>query len=94
MQHFIELISSNTGLHIREQDRESVYKKNYARMKALKISVADEYYQLLKSTNYQSNLPTQTIGEREWRELIPSRVQMCHFELFLELLLSSFWSCS
>lgn len=69
MQHFIELISSNTGLHVREQDREALYKKIYARMKLLKISVADDYYQLLKNSNYQSNFSTKTIGEREWREL-------------------------
>jgi chemotaxis protein methyltransferase CheR len=69
MQQFIQLISTNTGLHIREQDRDSLCKKNYARMNFLKFSVSEQYYQLLKTANEQSNSPQGTLSEHEWREL-------------------------
>lgn len=69
MQQFIQLISTNTGLHIREQDRNSLCKKIYARMKFLKFTVPEQYYQLLKTGNEQSNSQRQIISEREWREL-------------------------
>lgn len=69
MQQFIQLISTNTGLHIREQDRDSLCKKIYARMKFLKFTVPEQYYQLLKTGNEQSNSQRGTLSEREWREL-------------------------
>jgi chemotaxis protein methyltransferase CheR len=70
MQQFIQLISTNTGLHIREQDRDSLRKKIYGRMKLLKLSVPQQYYQLLKTGNEQSNSPQGTLSQHEWRELV------------------------
>lgn len=69
VQQFMQLISTNTGLHIREQDKEDLCKKIYARMKLLNFSVPAQYYQLLKTGNDQRNSPLETLREREWREL-------------------------
>lgn len=77
--NFTELISINTGLHIRKQDQENLCEKIYARMKLLKISVPSEYYQLLKYCNYYNSSQKQSTcnynkqikeSEREWKELI------------------------
>ncbi len=72
MQQFIQLISANTGLHIRRQDREALCKKIYVRMKLLKLAEPENYYQLLNTVNYQNNSPTLHFGEceSEWRKLI------------------------
>ncbi len=61
IQPFIELIGVQTGLHIREQDRENLIQKIGVRMKARKLSLAEMYYQLLRSDTYESHL--------EWQEL-------------------------
>ena len=69
MQHFIQLISTNTGLHIREQDKEDLCNKIYSRMKVLNLSVAERYYQLLETGKEQSGYFQETKREDEWREL-------------------------
>lgn len=69
LQRFIQLISNNTGLHIREQDKASLSQKIYARMKLLKLSVPDQYYQLLESENDKNSCHLETRGASEWREL-------------------------
>lgn len=69
MQQFIQLISTNTGLYIREQDKDSLCKKIYARMKFLKFTLPEQYYQLLKTGKEQSNSQREILSEREWREL-------------------------
>jgi chemotaxis protein methyltransferase CheR len=61
IQQFIQLISTHTGLHIREQDREALCKKIWARMKLLNLSVAENYYQLLQ-TGKHHNSPSQTLA--------------------------------
>lgn len=68
MQRFIQLVSTNIGLHVREQDREILFKKIYARMKLLNLSVPEQYYQLLKTEN-NNNSSQDTLSQREWKEL-------------------------
>lgn len=61
LQQFIQLIATNTGLCIREQDKQSLAQKILSRMKSIKIAIPEIYYQLLESnTEY---------GQREWQEL-------------------------
>lgn len=62
MQNFIQLISANTGLHIREKDRDDLRKKIYTRMQALKISSTEQYYQLLNSV--------EKSHDSEWQQLL------------------------
>lgn len=69
LQHFIQLIAIHTGLHIREQDRQTLVKKIYARMKLLNISLPEDYYQLLNASNSQSSSHEETASDREWKEL-------------------------
>lgn len=79
MQDFIQLISANTGLHIRQQDQQDLWKKLYARMKSLKLSAPEQYYQLLKTSTthkpvgtsaHSTDSPwTQAECDREWQEL-------------------------
>lgn len=81
IQDFIQLISNNIGIHIREQDKQDLSKKLQKRMKLLKLSVPEQYYQLLKTPNYQSRSPEQILThataplwtsverDREWEEL-------------------------
>jgi len=68
LQHFIQLIATHTGLHIREQDRQALAKKIYARMKLLNISSLENYYQLLNASNSNSS-HGETPSDREWKEL-------------------------
>ncbi|MBD2183030.1 tetratricopeptide repeat protein [Planktothrix sp. FACHB-1355] len=68
IQRFVELISSNTGLHVREQDRENLAKIIWARLKILRLSTPEDYYQLLQP-HTDSNAVEDTLPEREWREL-------------------------
>ncbi len=56
---FVQLIAEHTGLHVREQDRASLSQKLQARMKSLKISLPEKYYELLARAD----------SEGEWREL-------------------------
>ncbi|MCL1472801.1 CheR family methyltransferase [Argonema antarcticum] len=69
IQRFIGLISINTGLHVREQDRESLAKTIWARLKLLRLSSPEDYYQLLKPHPEQNESFEDTPREREWREL-------------------------
>ncbi|PLZ98829.1 chemotaxis protein CheR, partial [Fischerella thermalis CCMEE 5328] len=46
---FIRLITKHTGLKIRERERESLIKKIFLRMKALKIFSPEIYYKVLAS---------------------------------------------
>ena len=62
LQNFIQLIADYTGLHIREQDYDSLYKKIFVRIKSLKLSSPEQYYQLLASQNQTS--------KDEWEKLI------------------------
>lgn len=70
LQLFIELISTTTGLHVREQDKENLAKKIWGRVKYLKLSKPEEYYQILIGKGQQGKLASQTLCDREWKELI------------------------
>lgn len=69
LDRFIELISTNTGLHVREQDKESLAKKIWMRLKLLKVSQPEEYYQILAANTEINDFSGQALREREWREL-------------------------
>lgn len=80
LQDFMQLISANTGLHIREQDKRDLSEKLHKRMKLLKLSAPEQYYQLLNTCNYHNSLGqtltdsralhwTNTERDREWEEL-------------------------
>jgi chemotaxis protein methyltransferase CheR len=62
LQRFVQLIASHTGLQIRDNDRKALAQKLDTRMKSLKISQAEVYYQLLEANTENS--------EREWRQLV------------------------
>ncbi|MBD0302861.1 MAG: chemotaxis protein CheR, partial [Tolypothrix sp. T3-bin4] len=51
---FIRLIAQHTGLEIRERDQADLSEKIFVRMKALNISFAEDYYQLLESSSQES----------------------------------------
>lgn len=61
IERFLQLISSQTGWYIRNQDRDSVCQKISTRVKILKLNKLDDYYQLLKRDTTES--------EKEWQEL-------------------------
>lgn len=61
-EQFFNLITSTTGLNIREQDQDAICRKLYYRIKSLHFSRPEDYYQLLISRTLQS--------QQEWRELI------------------------
>ncbi|WP_017721190.1 CheR family methyltransferase [Kamptonema formosum] len=69
IHEFAKLICSHTGLNIREQDRETLRKKIWTRMKALKFSAAEEYYKLLAAGTVPTNGQDACAGECEWKEL-------------------------
>jgi chemotaxis protein methyltransferase CheR len=50
LQNLIELIARHTGLNIREQDKQALVNKVFARMQALKLNTPEQYYQLLDSS--------------------------------------------
>jgi|JI91814CRNA_FD_contig_81_744112_length_4278_multi_3_in_0_out_0_1 chemotaxis protein methyltransferase CheR len=62
LQKFIDLISQYTGLQIRPQDRQLFSQKLGVRMKSIKMSKPEKYYDLLEYPSPQS--------QKEWRELI------------------------
>jgi len=62
LQNFIQLITDYTGLHIREQDYDSLCHKIFVRIKSLKLSSPEQYYQLLEIQNKTSKY--------EWEKLI------------------------
>lgn len=69
LQRFTQLIATQTGLHIREQDRQTLAKKIYTRMKLLNISSPENYYQLLNASNSKTSARAETPSDREWKEL-------------------------
>lgn len=70
MQNLIQLISTQTGLQIREQDQKDFCNKIYLRMKVLKLNTPEEYYQLLlsNSSKYANSYIENT--KNEWKELL------------------------
>ncbi|MCT7949185.1 chemotaxis protein CheR [Ancylothrix sp. C2] len=68
VQKFIDLIGINTGLQIRAQDTEGLRSKIYMRMRALNLSDAQSYYELLSRVpDWQTWNILET--ENEWKEL-------------------------
>ena len=64
-----QLICFYTGLNIREQDRDALRKKIWTRMKKLKLSAAEEYYNLLEAGTVPKNGQDACASECEWKEL-------------------------
>src|SRR5262245_32194583 len=62
LHHFTKLIAAQTGLHIRQQDRETLRKFIALRLQSLKYSAPEQYYQLLETHTPESH--------REWQEMI------------------------
>ncbi|MDY7006039.1 MAG: CheR family methyltransferase [Cyanobacteriota bacterium] len=62
LQKFIQLIAGYVGLQIREQDYDGLCNKIFVRIRSLKLSGPEQYYQLLKSQNQTS--------KNEWENLI------------------------
>ncbi len=62
LQKFIQLIADYTGLHIREQDYDNLCNKIFVRIKLLKFSSPEQYYQLLVNQNKTS--------KDEWEKFI------------------------
>ena len=73
VHRFIQLICRNTGLHIREEDKNILSKKLWQRMKCLRISNPEDYYLFLASKNESKaaqDKPEQFSAEQEWKELV------------------------
>ena len=71
MQNLIQLISTHTGLQIREQDQKDFCNKIYFRMKVLKLNTPEEYYQLLLSnSNNSASSYIEKNTKNEWKELL------------------------
>ncbi|MBW4681546.1 MAG: tetratricopeptide repeat protein [Microcoleus vaginatus WJT46-NPBG5] len=68
-EQFIKLISATTGLYVREQDRDALQKKILLRMRLLKLSAPEEYYQLLEAGTNPINTRDAAHSEYEWKEL-------------------------
>lgn len=62
LQKFIQLIANYVGLYIREQDYCSLCSKISVRIKSLKYSSPEQYYQFLANQNYTS--------KDEWKKFI------------------------
>src|ERR1700740_762795 len=62
LHHFTRLIATQTGLHIRQQDRETLRKFMVLRIQSLKCSAPEQYYHLLETHTPESH--------REWQEVI------------------------
>lgn len=70
IKRFADLISAHTGLHVREQDRESLAKKIYSRIKNIKFPSPELYYELLEAgTERGNNCFDPLQSEFEWKEL-------------------------
>ncbi|HEY9850084.1 MAG TPA: CheR family methyltransferase [Leptolyngbyaceae cyanobacterium] len=68
LERFVELISARTGLQIREQDKGSLANKIWMRLKLLRLSRAEDYYQVLAG-NIAEGHSWEQKREKEWREL-------------------------
>lgn len=70
---FSQLITRNTGLHIREEDKNTLTKKLWQRIKFLRISNPEDYYLFLEAKN-ESKTHQGKFGhwsaEQEWKELV------------------------
>lgn len=72
---FSQLITRNTGLHIREEDKNTLTKKLWQRIKYLRISNPEDYYLFLEAKN-ESKTPQGKFGlgnwsaQQEWKELV------------------------
>lgn len=73
IDRFIQLISRNTGLYIREEDKKTLSKKLSQRIKILKISNPEDYYLFLENYNEIKNYPGKPRNwttAQEWKELV------------------------
>lgn len=73
IDRFIQLISRNTGLYIREEDKKTLSKKLLQRIKTLKISNPEDYYLFLTNNNEIKSYPGKPRNwttEAEWKELV------------------------
>ncbi|MBE9125620.1 MULTISPECIES: CheR family methyltransferase [unclassified Coleofasciculus] len=61
-QAFIQLIAKQTGIKIRERDRDALSENIFLRMKALQVAFPEDYYQLLNSKTLDS--------QQEWQKLV------------------------
>ncbi|WP_413276342.1 CheR family methyltransferase [Floridanema evergladense] len=66
---FIQLISRNIGLHIREEDKNTLTKKIWQRIKLLRIPNPEDYYLFLETRNSQTKVGNWS-AEQEWKELV------------------------
>lgn len=60
---FIDLIAQHTGIKVRSQEQHTLITKIYQRMKELRISYPEQYYQLL-ANSYNSD------NNEEWQNLV------------------------
>ena len=71
MHNLVQLISTDTGIQIREQDYKDFCNKIYSRMKILKLNTPEQYYQLLLNINkVQSVSYRENDSINEWKELL------------------------
>lgn len=61
-QDFIQLIAKHTGLKVREREQATLWEKIFLRMKALKLALPENYYQLLESPTLDSS--------QEWQKFV------------------------
>jgi chemotaxis protein methyltransferase CheR len=59
---FTRLITKHTGIEIREREQAALSEKIFLRMKALKLDIPENYYQLLNSSTSNSH--------EEWKRLV------------------------
>lgn len=69
IQNLIQLISTHTGLQIREQDKSDFCNKVTCRMKYLKVTT-EEYYQILFNNRHTATCFTEKPLTNEWKELL------------------------
>jgi chemotaxis protein methyltransferase CheR len=63
LQQFIQLIAERIGLQVRVKDWSQLTKKISVRLKALKLSTYEKYYELLNNPNIDDQ------QQKEWKEL-------------------------
>ncbi|MFB2937690.1 CheR family methyltransferase [Aerosakkonemataceae cyanobacterium BLCC-F154] len=73
IDRFIQLICRNTGLYIREEDKSTLNKKLWQRIKSLRIANPEDYYLFLETKNESKThqgKPGHWSAEQEWKELV------------------------
>lgn len=71
MHNLIQLISTHTGIQIREQDYKYFCNKIYSRMKILKLNTPKQYYEvLLNFSKVPSVSDRKNDSINEWKELV------------------------